>query len=245
MKESPEAISMKPILAIVSTEFQLHLRTVRFFLILSFVVAITSLAGILVEIDDPLRLFMPQALAYYLGILLGLSVLAESYENKTLVTLILRAIPRRTIIIGKSLTLVLVYSLITIIAILCADIIFLAISGAHYSQILLFRAIISSILTAFIMIALTVLISSYFLKLIPSAVASFIAFLLLILISVGASFAPIVAYFSPFFYVTDLGTPIPLTSLEILISIIGAFIYACFLLVISMILFEKRDLENL
>ena len=65
---------MKPILAIVSTEFQLYLRTVRFFLILSFVVAITSLAGILVEIDDPLRLFMPQALAYYLGIFLGLSV---------------------------------------------------------------------------------------------------------------------------------------------------------------------------
>lgn len=236
---------MKTILTIVRTEFQLYLKTVRFFLILSFVVTITSLVGILIETYDPLRLFMPQALAYYLGIFLGLSVLAEGYENKTLTTFILRAIPRRTMIIGKSLTLVLVYALITTIAILCADIIFFAISGAHYTTILIFRAIISSILTAFIMIALTVLISSYFLKLIPSAVASFIVFLLLILISVGASFAPIVAYFSPFFYVADLGTPSPMTTQEILISIIGAFVYACFLLVIAMILFEKKDLENL
>ena len=53
---------------IIRTEFFLYLHKIRFFLILSFVVAITSFAGILVEVDDPLRLFMPQALAYYLGI---------------------------------------------------------------------------------------------------------------------------------------------------------------------------------
>ncbi|MFX1466959.1 MAG: hypothetical protein ACFFA5_10850, partial [Promethearchaeota archaeon] len=62
---------------VIRTEFQLYTQKIRFFLIISFVVMITSLAGVLVEIDDPLRLFMPQALAYYLGIFIGLSVISE------------------------------------------------------------------------------------------------------------------------------------------------------------------------
>lgn len=230
---------------VIRTEFQLYVQKIRFFLIISFVVAITSLAGIIVEIDDPLRLFMPQALAYYLGIFIGLSVISEDYENKTLTALVLRAIPRRTIIIGKSVSLVLIYALITIISLVFADIIFFAFSGNHYNAVLLFRAFASSILTAFIMISLTVLVSSYFLKMVPTAVASFVIFLLLILLSVGASFAPIVAYSSPFFYVTDLGTPIPMTPQEIIISIIGALVYAVVFLGISILFFEKRELENL
>ncbi|MCK5588533.1 MAG: hypothetical protein KAI34_07415, partial [Candidatus Lokiarchaeota archaeon] len=108
---------------IIRTEFFLYLHKIRFFLILSFVVAITSFAGILVEVDDPLRLFMPQALAYYLGIFIGLSVISEDYENKTLTALVLRAIPRRTILIGKSVSLVLIYTLITIIALIFAEVI--------------------------------------------------------------------------------------------------------------------------
>ena len=230
---------------IISTEFYLYLQKIRFFLILGFVVAITSLAGVLVEVDDPLRLFMPQALAYYLGIFMGLSVISEDYENKTLTALVLRAIPRRTILIGKSVSLVLVYTLITIIALVFADVIFFLFSGIHYSSVLLFRAFASSVLTVFIMISLTVLVSSYFLKMIPTAVASFIIFLLLILLSVGASLNPIVAYFSPFFYVTDLGTPIPMTTQEIIISIIGALIYAVAFLGIALLFFENRELENL
>jgi ABC-type transport system involved in multi-copper enzyme maturation permease subunit len=96
------------------------------------------------------------------------------------------------------------------------------------------------------MISLTVLVSSYFHKLIPTAVASFIIFLLLILLSVGsASLTPIAAYFSPFFYVSDLGTPNPMPIQGIIVSIIGALIYAIFFLVIAIIFFEKRDLENL
>jgi len=233
------------ILIIIRTEFYLYIKKVRFFLILSFVIAITSLAGILVELDDPLRLFMPQALAYYLGIFIGLSVISEDYENKTLTTLILRAVPRRTIIIGKSISLVLIYGLITALAILCADIVFFVISGTHYTIILIFRAITSTVLTVFIMIALTTLVSTYFLRLVPTAIASFVIFLLLILLSVGSSFTPIVAYFSPFFYVTDLGTPIPMTTQEIIISIIGALIYAVTFLGIAILFFEKRELENL
>lgn len=230
---------------VICTEFKLYAQKIRFFLIFGFVVAITSLAGILVEIDDPLRLFMPQALAYYLGIFIGLSVISEDYENKTLTALVLRAIPRRTIIIGKSVSLVLIYALITIISLIFADIIYFVLSGNHYNLVLLFRAFASSVLTAFIMISLTVLVSSYFLKMVPTAVASFVIFLLLILLSVGASFAPIVAYSSPFFYVTDLGTPLPMTAQDMIISIIGALIYAIVFLGIAILFFEKRDLENL
>ncbi len=230
---------------IMRTEFFLYLHKIRFFLILSFVVAITSFAGILVEVDDPLRLFMPQALAYYLGIFIGLSVISEDYENKTLTALVLRAIPRRTILIGKSVSLVLIYTLITIIALVFAEVILFLFSGIHYTPVLLFRAFASSVLTAFIMISLTVLVSSYFLKMIPTAIASFVIFLLLILLSVGASLAPIIAYFSPFFYVTDLGTPIPMTTQEIIISIIGALIYAVAFLGIALLFFENRELVNL
>ena len=242
------------ILAIISMECKMNLVKIRFWLIFAVVLSLTSFAGILTEggIEDNLRLFMPQVLGYYIGIFLGLGIISEDYENKNL---IFWAISRWTIILGKYLANVILYSIITCVSVFFADIVLFILSGNHYPMDLIVRSIASSGLTILIVLSMTVLISAFFLKMIPTAIASFSLFLLLILLSyvstIPFSFAgkqysiSYIQYFSPFFYVADLGTPYPISSQDLLIYISGAIIHSIVLLLLAIVLFEKAELEDL